>query len=104
MGMDTRLLGAIPHQQASIAEHFDDYSSTLTSVAVDASNIIVGTVLEHLVNGKWTKILFFTQKLHKPETRYSNFLGKCMRFTCPWHCNHFLKGHNDLFLSGISEK
>ena len=66
--------------------------SASTSITVDASNIAVSIVLEQQVHSQWTPI-FFSRKLHDPETRYSAFDQELLT-TYLAICNfqHFVEG------------
>ena len=42
-------------------------------LAVDASNVAVGAVLQQNINGMWQPIAFFSKRLQPAETKYSTF-------------------------------
>lgn len=52
---------ALPHPDAPI------------SIATDASEIAVGSVLQQKINDNWEPLAFFSKKLEPAETRYSAF-------------------------------
>ena len=44
-----------------------------TSLTVDASDMVVGGVIEQKINNKWQPLAFFSKQFRKPEQRYSAF-------------------------------
>ena len=44
-----------------------------TCITTDASNVAVGAVLEHFIEGQWKPISFFSKKLTPAELNYSAF-------------------------------
>ncbi len=39
----------------------------------DASDVAVGAVLQHFINGKWCPLSFFSRALTPAETRYCTY-------------------------------
>ena len=59
--------------QAAMLSH--PHMEDPTSLAVDASDLAVGGVLQQLVNDQWEPLAFFSKKPKPAETKYSTFDG-----------------------------
>ena len=64
-----------------------------TRLAVDASDLAIGGVLEQSINATWCPIAFFSKKLQPAETRYSTFCRELLAaYKAVRHFKHFLDG------------
>ena len=62
-------------------------------LAVDASAVGVGAVLQQNVSGSWKPISFFSQKLTSTQKRYSTFRKELYAaYAAVRHFKHFLEG------------
>ena len=60
---------------------------------VDASNVIVGGVLQQRINHTWQPISFFSKHLQSAETKYSTFSRELLSiYLSIHHFRHFLEG------------
>ena len=63
------------------------------SIAVDASDVAVGAVLQQMVDGTWVPLAFFSRKLRTPEKRYSTFDRELLAlYLGIRHFRYFLEG------------
>ena len=63
-----------------------------TCVMTDASDIVVGAVLQQYVNGMWHPISFLSKKMKPAETRYSTFDRELLAvYLAIRHFRHSLK-------------
>ena len=63
------------------------------SVAVDASDLAVGAVLQQQVDGCWKPFAFFSRLLKPAETRYSTFGGELLaEYLAICHFRYYLEG------------
>lgn len=66
-----------------------------TSLAVDASDLAVGGVLQQLHEGEWRPLAFFSRRLKPPETRYSTFGRELLAiYLGIRHFRYFLEGRD----------
>ena len=66
-----------------------------TCLAIDASSMAVGGVLQQYINSSWTPISFFSKKLKPTEVRYSTFDRELLAiFLAIKHFCHFLEGRH----------
>ena len=64
-----------------------------TSVAVDASSLALGAVLQQYQNGQWCPLAFFSRKLSAPERNYSTFGRELLAiYSAVKHFRYFLEG------------
>ena len=63
---------------ASIPELVNPHPGAQFSLAVDASDSYVGSVLQQLLESSWAPLAFFSKKLSDAELKYSN----CSRQYC----------------------
>ena len=65
------------------------------SLAVDASDLAVGAVLQQRVNTVWQPLAFFSRRLQPAETRYSTFGRELLAmYLAVKHFKHVLEGRN----------
>ena len=63
------------------------------NVAVDASNVAVGAVLQQQVDNIWQPLAFFSRLLKPAETRYSTFGRELLAaYSAVRHFHHYLEG------------
>lgn len=63
------------------------------SIATDASDLAVGSVLQQLVNDHWEPLAFFSKKLESAETRYSAFDRELLAiYLSIKHFRYYLEG------------
>ena len=73
--------------------HFD--SQALFSIAVGASNIAVGSVLQQLSNNVWETLAYFSKKHSPAESKYSTFDRELLAiYLAIKHFRHFLEGRD----------
>ena len=48
-------------------------ADTCIQLTVDASDIVIGVMLEHEVQSEWNPIAFFSRHIHSSERKYSAF-------------------------------
>ena len=66
-----------------------------TSLTVDASDVVVGAVLELLIDGVWKPLAFFTHQLHPPERMYSAFDNELLAlYLAVCHFHYFLEARS----------
>lgn len=64
-----------------------------TRIMVDASDVAVGAVLQQFLQGEWSPLAFFSQKLKPAETRYSTFGRELFAvYATIRHFRYFLEG------------
>ncbi|KAH9586005.1 hypothetical protein MS3_00007070 [Schistosoma haematobium] len=66
--------------QATLLAH-PDPSATL-SIAVDASDVAIGAVMQQNISGSWQPLEFFSRRLTTTETRYSAFGRELLAAYC----------------------
>lgn len=64
-------------------------------MAVDASGVAVGSVLQQLNGNNWEPLTYFSRKLSPAETRYSTFDRELLGvYLSVKHFRYFLEGHS----------
>ena len=64
-----------------------------TSLTADASDQVVGAILQQFVNGVWVPLAFFSKKLRPPERKYSAFDRELLAlYLGIRHFRYFLEG------------
>ncbi|CAH8679458.1 unnamed protein product [Schistosoma haematobium] len=77
--------------QATLLAH-PDPSATL-SIAVDASDVVIGAVMQQNISGSWQPLEFFSRRLTTTETRYSAFGRELLAAYCAIkHFRHAVEG------------
>ncbi|CAH8467182.1 unnamed protein product [Schistosoma bovis] len=77
--------------QATLLAH-PDPSATL-SIAVDASDVAIGAVMQQNISGSWQPLEFFSRRLTTTETRYSAFGRELLAAYCAIkHFRHAVEG------------
>lgn len=77
----------------TLLTHFNEKSEI--SLAVDASNIAVGAVLQQKSNNRQEPLAYFSKKLSKAECKYSTFDRELLAiYLAIKHFKHFLEGRN----------
>ncbi|CAH8639289.1 unnamed protein product [Schistosoma guineensis] len=77
--------------QATLLAHHDP-SATL-SIAVDASDVAIGAVMQQNISGSWQPLEFFSRRLTTTETRYSAFGRELLAAYCAIkHFRHAVEG------------
>ena len=77
--------------QATLLVHLKPNSST--NVMTNASEMVVGAVLQQHIAGEWQPIAYFSKKLKPAETRYSAFDRELLAlYLAIKHFRHFLEG------------
>ena len=62
------------------------------NVMMDASDIVIGAVLQQLLDGQWCPLAYFSRKLSPTEQRYSTFDRELLAVYCAIrHFRHFLE-------------
>ena len=59
--------------EATLLTHPEQDALTSLTTGTDASEMVIGAVLQQLVNGIWVPLAFFSKKLHPPKIKYSTF-------------------------------
>lgn len=74
------------------------------SLTVDASNMVVGAVLEQLHDGKWIPISYFSKKLTPTQTRYSTFDRELLVvFLSMQHFKYAMEGHELVIYTSFTD-
>ncbi|CAH8528937.1 unnamed protein product [Schistosoma haematobium] len=77
--------------QATLLAHHDP-SATL-SIAVDASDVAIGAVMQQNISSSWQPLEFFSRRLTTTETRYSAFGRELLAAYCAIkHFRHAVEG------------
>ncbi|CAH8608307.1 unnamed protein product [Schistosoma intercalatum] len=77
--------------QVTLLAH-PDPSATL-SIAVDASDVAIGAVMQRNISGSWQPLEFFSRRLIPTETRYSGFGRELLAAYCAIkHFRHAVEG------------
>ncbi|CAH8612991.1 unnamed protein product [Schistosoma curassoni] len=77
--------------QATLLAHIDP-SATL-SIAVDASDVAIGAVMQQNISGSWQLLEFFSRRPTPTETRYSAFGRELLAAYCAIkHFRHAVEG------------
>ena len=64
-----------------------------TCLMTDATDTVVGAVLQQYVNGTWCPISFFSRKMTPAETHYTTFDRELLAvYLAIQHFRHFLEG------------
>ena len=66
-----------------------------TCLMTDASDVVVGAVLQQYIDGAWQPLSYFSKKLQPAETRYSTFDRELLAiYLAIKHFRHFLEGRH----------
>ncbi len=66
-----------------------------TSIMADASDIVVGAVLQQCIEGQWCALAFFSRALKPAETRYSTYDRELLAiYLAIKHFRNFLEGRD----------
>ncbi|CAH8519923.1 unnamed protein product [Schistosoma margrebowiei] len=78
---------------------YPDPSATL-SIAVDASDVVIGAVMQQNISGSWKPLEFFSRCLTSMETKYSAFGRELIAAYCAIkHFRHAVEGRQFILLT-----
>ena len=73
----------------------------LTSIMCNASDTIVGAVLQQCIEGQWCPIVYFSKQLHIPQKGYSTFDRELVAiYQAVKHFWHFVEGQRFITHAG----